>query len=66
MKSGVFKLDLAAFDPAETFKLICDVFRPQAASKRIEISYEIDSNLKAPEEIKQQVSFHLPVLMSAK
>ena len=46
------------FRPAEIFKLIIDVFSPQAFAKGIKIQMSYEQELRLPEEMK---NFYEPV-----
>lgn len=41
IKDGVFTLAKKAFCPAESFQLVCDVFRPQTKIKRVKIGWKV-------------------------
>ena len=54
------------FDPIETLELICDTFGPQAAAKKIRITYEVCQALKSPDELNNDNSLDKPVLLNSK
>ena len=54
------------FDPIETLELICDTFGPQAAAKKIKITYEVCQALRSPDEFNSDSSLNKPVLLTSK
>ena len=49
---GNFIMDKDVFQPAEIFKLITDVFSPQAIAKGIKLQMSYEPELRLPEEMR--------------
>ena len=54
LKDGMFSLVNEAFNPSETFDLVCSIFSPQAQAKGINISWQLfDPEFKASDFVQR-------------
>ena len=56
LKDGVFTLKQEVFDANETFDMILETFKPQAAAKNLEINFQTQKSLQMPDQM-----YHLAV-----